>query len=248
MSSEESRGPDVEQEPSPPERESPERESPEVEALLQRYRSRARAQRKQQRRHVLIGIGALVGAAGLLVAVIVNIGPGTPPPAPAPEPLESAVAVPESDELRPPPPTPPPAPPPAPIARATAPREVASPPRPPAPPPSRKPSKAVTVSYQPRERLARVRAGDTKERVFELFGGTFEQHNGSLVRIEGMRLRASGRSPDHGRVEVAEVEVGETGGGSRYWFLFADGRLVAWGRPSEWPAAAGRYHVDIDYH
>ena len=49
--------------------------------------------------------------------------------------------------------------------------------------------------YQPRGRLTTIRAGDAKEAVFELFGTTIERRNGSLVRIEGMRLRATGRSP-----------------------------------------------------
>jgi len=32
-----------------------------------------------------------------------------------------------------------------------------------------------------------------------------------------------------------------------YWFLFGDGRLVAWGRPQEWAAATARYQVETDY-
>ena len=101
--------------------------------------------------------------------------------------------------------------------------------------------------YHPRGRLTTIRAGDAKEAVFELFGTAIEDRNGSLVRIEGMRLRATGRSPHHARVEVAEVRIGDTAAGSLYWFLFGDGRLVAWGRPEEWAAAAGRYQVEIDY-
>jgi hypothetical protein len=101
--------------------------------------------------------------------------------------------------------------------------------------------------YHPRGRLTTIRAGDTKEAVFELFGTTIERRGGSLVRIEGMRLRANGRSPHHARVEVAEVRIGNTAAPSLYWFLFGDGRLVAWGRPEEWAAAAGRYRVEIDY-
>ena len=101
--------------------------------------------------------------------------------------------------------------------------------------------------YQPRGRLTTIRAGDAKEAVFELFGTTIERRNGSLVRIEGMRLRATGRSPHHAQVEVAEVRIGDTAAGSLYWFLFGDGRLVAWGRPEEWAAATGRYQVEIKY-
>jgi hypothetical protein len=105
----------------------------------------------------------------------------------------------------------------------------------------------VTVRYPPRERLSTVRPGDAKERVFEIFGSTVERRNGTLVRIEGMRLRANGRSPEHPRVEVAEVEVADSGPSMRYWFLFGDDRLVAWGRPDEWAAAVARYQLDIDY-
>ena len=101
--------------------------------------------------------------------------------------------------------------------------------------------------YQPRGRLTTIRAGDAKEAVFELFGTTIERRNGSLVRIEGMRLRATGRSPHHAQVEVAEVRIGDTAAGSLYWFLFGDGRLVAWGQPEEWAAATGRYQVEIKY-
>jgi hypothetical protein len=92
-----------------------------------------------------------------------------------------------------------------------------------------------------------VRSGEAKERLFNLFAGTVERRNGTLVRIEGMRLRASGRSPDHARVEVAEVRMSDSGAGTPYWFLFGDGRLVAWGRPDEWPAAKTRYQVEIVY-
>jgi hypothetical protein len=106
---------------------------------------------------------------------------------------------------------------------------------------------AVTVRHQPHERLATVRLGDAKEHVFDLFGGTVERGNGTLIRTEGMRLRASGRAPEHPRVEVAEVDVAESGTAMRYWFLFADGRLIAWGRPDEWSAAVARYELDIDY-
>jgi hypothetical protein len=108
-------------------------------------------------------------------------------------------------------------------------------------------ARVADVSYQPRERLATVRAGDAKEAVFELFGTAFERRSGALVRIEGMRLRASGRSSQHAQVEVAEVRIADTGAGNLYWFLFGDGRLVAWGRPDEWSIATARYQVEIEY-
>jgi hypothetical protein len=109
-------------------------------------------------------------------------------------------------------------------------------------------ARVTDVSYQPRERLASVHAGDPKEAVFELFGTAFERRSGSLVRIEGMRLRASGRSSQHAQVEVAEVRINDTAAaGNLYWFLFGDGHLIAWGRAEDWPVATARYQVEIEY-
>ena len=104
-----------------------------------------------------------------------------------------------------------------------------------------------SVSYQPRERLTTVRPGDAKHKIFELFATAFEQRIGSLVRIDGMRLRASGRSPHYAQVEVAEVKIADTAAGTPYWFLFGDGLLLAWGPPEEWSVASGRYQLEIDY-
>jgi len=93
-----------------------------------------------------------------------------------------------------------------------------------------------------------VRAGDAKETVFELFGTRVERRNGSLVQVDGMRLRASGRSAQHAQVEVAEVRIADAAAaGSLYWFLFGDNRLIAWGRAKEWPVAVARYQVEIEY-
>jgi hypothetical protein len=117
------------------------------------------------------------------------------------------------------------------------------------PPTATAPAPRVTdVSYQPSERLESVHAGDAKETVFELFGTRVERRSGSLVQVEGMRLRASGRSAQHAQVEVAEVRITDAvATGSLYWFLFGDGRLIAWGRAKEWPVAAARYQVEIEY-
>ena len=119
---------------------------------------------------------------------------------------------------------------------------------PPGPAPPRTPTgSAPTVSYQPRERLATVSPGDTKDRVFDRFATTFEQRNGSVVRIDGMRWRASGRSPHHAQVEVAEIVLEDVGAERLYWFVFGDGRLIGWGRSEEWPAAVRRHEIEIDY-
>ena len=113
--------------------------------------------------------------------------------------------------------------------------------------PTSPPKPTVVAVSQPRERLQTVRPGDAKEHVFEMLGGTVERRNGALVKVEGIRLRASGRSAEHPRVEVADVAVAEDRTATRYWFLFGNDRLLAWGRPDEWPAAAARYQLEIDY-
>jgi hypothetical protein len=195
---------------------------------------------------------------GLFVAVmIIGRSPqhqGPPPALPAPQASEPPVPSRESGETRAAQPEPSPAqtiraigPPPVPSRESG---EIRAPQ--PGPSPAQKSTAAATREtvppvFQPRKRLATVRPGDTKERVFELFGTAFERRNGLLMRIEGMRLLASGRSSHHAEVEIAEVKIADTALGSLYWFLFGDGRLVAWGRPEEWPAAAARYQVDIDY-
>jgi hypothetical protein len=117
---------------------------------------------------------------------------------------------------------------------------------PPAPTPA-PPSPLASVGYHPQGRLTSIQVGDTKDKVFGLLATSFERQNGSLMRIEGIRLRASARSPRHARVEIAEARIGETSGAARYWFLFGDERLLAWGRPDEWKAAAGRFQVESAY-
>jgi hypothetical protein len=178
--------------------------------------------------------------------------PRTPPVAPAPPPPAASTVPPASPQeaARPVPPVAPSAPPPV----ASTPAPPAATTRPSPAPPSPAPVAATPavrvadVSYQPRERLANVHAGDPKETIFELFGTAFERRSGSLVRIEGMRLRASGRSAQHAQVEVAEVRINDTtAAGNLYWFLFGDGRLIAWGRAEDWPVATTRYQIEIEY-
>jgi hypothetical protein len=96
-------------------------------------------------------------------------------------------------------------------------------------------------------RLTAVRPGDTKEKVFETFATVVERRNGGLVRIEGLRLRAHGRSPHYQVIEVADVRVADTTTGTLRWFLFGDGRLLAWGRAEQWAAVAERYEVATEY-
>jgi hypothetical protein len=248
-------------------------ETLEEEARLRGIREfLARDARRRHRRRALVTAASVVVGIGLAVTALTSVGwrgedQGPPATAAIPAPL-----VLESREPLAPPPTP--LPPPA--DSAPAPREALSPPPEPRPararpspvsprPGSRSPSSASppavaarpaasaprtappTVTYQPRARLASIRPGDTKDRVFETLATTVERRDGALVRTEGLRLRASGRSPHHALVEVADVRIAETTGGSLHWFLFGDGRLVAWGRAEEWASAADRFEVDSRY-
>jgi hypothetical protein len=227
----------------PPPEPVPAPEKPQVEALLRHYRSRAQARRHWRLRRWLIAGGGLLGGGALVIAVLSVVprardGTVAPPP-------DSATSAGPPSRAAPGSPLPER---PAPEARASATTKVSPPPpRLPATSPEATPPSPVTVRYQPPERLTAVRTGDTKERVFDLFGSTVERQGATLVRIDGMRLRAKGRSPDHPQVEVADVEVAEGGQGQRYWFLFGDGSLIAWGRPDEWPVAAERYQLEVDY-
>ena len=240
--------------PAEPPEPSPEpQESSEHYTLFLDYRTRRRAQREQRRqRRLRIAAATFVAGAGLLTAVLfwnrhqrppVTVTTIEPPGVLSRDSATSPAVRRDPSATR------------KETAGATTqapgePRSVPSSPPPqsstrtpvPAPTPH-----ATGVMYQPRGRLTTLRVGDAKEAVFERFGTAIERRNGSLVRIEGMRLRATGRSPQHAQVEVAEVKIGDTAAGSLYWFLFGDGRLVAWGRPEEWAAASGRYQVEIDY-
>lgn len=216
--------------------------SSEQYALFLHYRQ---ARRERRQRRLRIAAGAFVAGAGLLTAVLFLTRHERPPVTartiepPAVLSRDGATSPAAQEERAG-----------ATIEAPGGPGSAPSSPTPrsstgtPAPAPTPRPT---GVMSQPRGRLTTIRAGDAKEAVFELFGTTIERRNGSLVRVEGMRLRATGRSPHHAQVEVAEVRIGDTAAGSLYWFLFGDGRLVAWGRPEEWAAATGRYQVEIKY-
>lgn len=104
---------------------------------------------------------------------------------------------------------------------------------------------ALTVTYHSAERLDGVRRGQSKERVFDLFGTAVVRRQGELLQVEGIQLHAVRRSDRATRLEVGAVTLSEPRGQRvRYWFLFEDGRLVAWGPPGQWGATAQRYRLD----
>jgi hypothetical protein len=107
---------------------------------------------------------------------------------------------------------------------------------------------AGTLAHHSARTLAGVRSGQSKEHVFDVFAAVVLEVKGRIVEVEGMRLRMWGRSPRDRRVEVSEVILtGRDGTDRPYWFLFEDGRLVAWGPPEQWEAAARRYRLDLPY-
>jgi hypothetical protein len=114
---------------------------------------------------------------------------------------------------------------------------------PPAAPDAKAPQPPARVIAEPQERLGVLAPGDTKERVFELFATTVQRQGKAVVWFEGIRLRARAHSPRHRAMEVADVQLRD----GVHWFLFADERLVAWGRLHDWCAAAARHHVEVDY-
>ena len=221
-------------------------------ALVLHYLAHGRARRERRRRQLRIAVGALVVGACLLTAGLfwsrhqrptIATGIIEPPAMKAQQSMESRAGGPAPS---PPAVTPPVSPP---VALTPAPTTRPPSPGTPTPPKATAPAPRVTdVRYQPSERLNSVHAGDAKETVFEVFGTRFERRRGSLVRVEGMRLRASGRSAQHAQVEVAEVPIKDAvAAGRLYWFLFGDGRLIAWGRAEDWPVATARYQVEIEY-
>jgi hypothetical protein len=104
------------------------------------------------------------------------------------------------------------------------------------------------VTYHSPKKLEGIRSGTPKERVFDKFGTVFVKQGGKIVKVDGMRLRSSGQSERSTRIEVSEVTLAEPDGlETPYWFLFEDGRLLAWGRPDQWRSTAARYRVDLAY-
>jgi hypothetical protein len=103
----------------------------------------------------------------------------------------------------------------------------------------------LTIALHPPEGLLQLKRGDHKSRVFENFPTSYARRNGQIVKVEGLRLRLPERSPRGTLIEIGELLVGrDNDPGVRYWFLFEDEKLLAWGQRHEWRAAAKRYQLD----
>ena len=143
----------------------------------------------------------------------------------------------------------------SPSATGAPPREgrgdvpVAAKPAPASPLPSALSGAAIEVSaFHPEDRLAEIRAGDPKQRVYDLFATELNEHRGAPLKVEGLRRRASARSSRNTVVEVGDVILAARNGSlTPYWFLFEDRRLVAWGRPEEWKPMAERHQLELPY-
>ncbi|HKB41037.1 MAG TPA: hypothetical protein VKD72_31710, partial [Gemmataceae bacterium] len=108
-------------------------------------------------------------------------------------------------------------------------------------------SAEMTIALHPPESLARLKRGDPKSQVVDMFPTSYTTRKGQVVKVEGIRLRLPQRSPRGTLIEIGEVAVGrQTGPGVRYWLLFENGKLLAWGQPHEWEAAAKRYQVNVE--
>ena len=104
------------------------------------------------------------------------------------------------------------------------------------------------VTYHPRTVLAALASGAPKERVFDVLATTWTGLEGKLVKIEGLRIRVSRRPAGRPLVEAGDVTLLDAGGAPRlHWLLFEDHRLLAVGRPEDWPRAVARYALDVDY-
>jgi hypothetical protein len=112
--------------------------------------------------------------------------------------------------------------------------------------PSQPPADAKT--YQAAKKLSSVRSGDSKERIFELFPTVFVKQGRKIEKVDGIRLRVSGRSSRNSVIEIGEVMLVDSGSErTPYWFLFEDGRLLEWGKPDQWGPAAARHQIKLNY-
>jgi hypothetical protein len=99
--------------------------------------------------------------------------------------------------------------------------------------------------YYYESNLNALSVGMTKQTLLDnWYGG--KDANGH-VRA-GLQIRAARRTQEGQLIEVGELPMMSqaTTRITRYWFVFEDGRLVQWGRPEDWRAAATRYQIDFN--
>jgi hypothetical protein len=108
-------------------------------------------------------------------------------------------------------------------------------------------SDELTMALHPPERLAKLKRGDSKSRVFEIFPTSYVTRKGRTAKVEGLRLRLPQRSPRGTLFQIGEVVLGRSGSpGVRYWLLFENDKLLAWGQPHQWGGVARRYRLEAE--
>ncbi len=113
---------------------------------------------------------------------------------------------------------------------------------------SEPPSPTRAARYHPRAVLDALAAGTAKERVLEALATEWVEMAGKPVRVDGLHIRVSRRSPRRTLVEAGDLTVMEPAGApALHWVLFEDEHLVATGVTDDWPAAIARYAIDLDY-
>jgi hypothetical protein len=108
-------------------------------------------------------------------------------------------------------------------------------------------SHELTMALHPPESLAKLKRGDSKSRVFEIFPTSYVTRKGRTAKVEGLRLRLPQRSPRGTLFQIGEVVLGRPGSpGMRYWLLFENDKLLAWGQPHQWGGVARRYRLEAE--
>jgi Transglycosylase SLT domain len=86
---------------------------------------------------------------------------------------------------------------------------------------------APVIRYRSVDALTGLSDGTPKPRVFDALASEWIKRDGRIVKIEGIRVRASGRSPRDTLVELAEVTLaGGDGIPRRHRLIFEEQRLV----------------------
>jgi hypothetical protein len=86
---------------------------------------------------------------------------------------------------------------------------------------------APVIRYRSVDALTALSDGTSKPRVFDALASEWIKRDGRIVKIEGIRVRASGRSPRDTLVELAEVTLaGGDGIPRRHRLIFEEQRLL----------------------